>query len=308
MDLRIVTVILPCLNESATLRSMVGQIRSISEQLKIIVVDNGSTDDTYTIAKSLGVNVVREVKRGKGFAVKRGFLSLNSDCEIVFLVDISGSMVTEKVSCTGLDRFRTTQWLTNSILDQLISDHQVGIGTIGGDCQTPPAAWKKVGSTSIKDIQSTISGILPEGSTPLARMLALSPDLFSNNSKSQKSLIVISDGANTCPHPQQPICASAEILADKNIKVHILSFLQNTVSHAAAFADYECLTETTSGKLLYLEDNQCQMNAISYDLIQACSLKLPPFEKSNCLGASIPNLWMFYKADLFIEKNKNNKE
>jgi hypothetical protein len=235
-------------------------------------------------------------------------LQIQPDDEIVFLVDISGSMVTEKVSCTGLDRFRTTQWLTNSILDQLISDHQVGIGTIGGDCQTPPAAWKKVGSTSIKDIQSTISGILPEGSTPLARMLALSPDLFSNNSKSQKSLIVISDGANTCPHPQQPICASAEILADKNIKVHILSFLQNTVSHAAAFADYECLTETTSGKLLYLEDNQCQMNAISYDLIQACSLKLPPFEKSNCLGASIPNLWMFYKSDLFIEKNKNIKE
>ena len=87
MDLRMVTVILPCLNESATLGSMVGQIRSISEQLKITVVDNGSTDDTYAIAKSLGVNVVREVKRGKGFAVKRGFLSLNSDCEIVFLVD-----------------------------------------------------------------------------------------------------------------------------------------------------------------------------------------------------------------------------
>ena len=98
MDLRIVTVILPCLNEGATLGSMVGQIRSISEQLKIIVVDNASTDDTYTIAKSLGVNVVREVKRGKGFAVKRGFLSLNSDCEIIFLVDADDTYSLENLT------------------------------------------------------------------------------------------------------------------------------------------------------------------------------------------------------------------
>jgi hypothetical protein len=118
-------------------------------------------------------------------------------------------------------------------------------------------------------------------------------------------LIVISDGANTCPYPQQDICTSAKILSDKNIKVHVLSFLQNTVNHAAAFADYECLTETTSGKLLYLEDNQCQMKSLSYDLVQACGLKLPSFEKSNCLGPSIPNLWMYYKSDLFIDKNKN---
>ena len=98
MDLRIVTVILPCLNEGATLRSMVEQIRSISEQLEVTVVDNGSTDDTYAIAKSLGVNVVREVKSGKGFAVKRGFLSLNSDCEIIFLVDADDTYSLENLT------------------------------------------------------------------------------------------------------------------------------------------------------------------------------------------------------------------
>jgi hypothetical protein len=237
-----------------------------------------------------------------------GSLQISPNDEIVFLIDISGSMVTEKVSCTGMDRFRTTQWLTNCILDKIISDNQVGIGTIGGDCKTPPAAWKKVGNTSISDIKSTISRILPEGSTPLARMLVHSSELFSNNSKVAKSLIVISDGANTCPHPEQAICTSAKILAGKKIKVHVLSFLQNNLNHAAAFADYECLTETTSGKLLYLEDNQCQMRTISYDLVQACGVTLPPFEKSNCLGPSIPHLWMFYKSDLFIVNKKNQKE
>jgi hypothetical protein len=232
-------------------------------------------------------------------------LAIHPNDEVVFLLDISGSMITEKVTCSGLDRFRTAQWLTNRILGILNTDKQVGIGSIGGDCHTPQTVWKKVGTTSIKDIQNTISSILPEGSTPLAKMLALSPDLFSTHSNSRKSLIVISDGANTCPHPQQDICTSAKILSDKNINVHVLSFLQNTVSHAAAFADYECLTETTSGKLLYLEDNQCQMKSLSYDLVQACGLKLPSFEKSNCLGPSIPNLWMYYKSDLFIDNNKN---
>jgi glycosyltransferase involved in cell wall biosynthesis len=86
------------LNEGATLSSMVHQIRSVSEQLKIIVVDNGSTDDTYTIAKGLGVNIVRELKRGKGFAVKRGFLSLNSDCKIVFLVDADDTYSLENLT------------------------------------------------------------------------------------------------------------------------------------------------------------------------------------------------------------------
>jgi len=235
-------------------------------------------------------------------------LQIHPDDEIVFLLDISGSMVTEKVSCTGLDRFRTTQWLTNSILENLVSDNQIGIGTIGGDCHTPPTAWKKAGSTSLNEIQATISNILPEGSTPLAKMIALSPELFSTNGKRKKSLILISDGANTCPYPGQHICESAKMLAQMKIKVHVLSFLQNTASHAAAFADYECLTETTAGKLLYLEDNQCQMNSISYDLIQACGLKLPPFEKSNCLGSSIPNLWMYFKSDLFIDNKKNLKK
>jgi Mg-chelatase subunit ChlD len=235
-------------------------------------------------------------------------LQIHPEDEIVFLIDISGSMVTEKVSCTGLDRFRTAQWLTNSILKNLVADHQIGIATIGGDCQNPPTVWKKVGSISSNEIQATLSNILPEGSTPLAKMIALSPGLFSTDGKKKKSLILISDGANTCPYPQQQICTSAEILAQMKIKVHVLSFLQNTTSHAAAFADYECLTETTAGKLLYLEDNQCQMNTISYDLIQACGLKLPAFEKSNCLGPSVPNLWMYYPSDLFTNHTKNLKQ
>jgi glycosyltransferase involved in cell wall biosynthesis len=87
MNFKKVCVILPCFNESLTLPTVVGQIQKISSDIEILVVDNSSTDDSFNIASKLGVKVVREIKRGKGFAVKRGFLSLSDNCEIVVIVD-----------------------------------------------------------------------------------------------------------------------------------------------------------------------------------------------------------------------------
>jgi len=87
MNLKKVCVILPCFNESLTLPTVVGQIQKISSDIEILVVDNSSTDDSFNIASKLGVKVVREIKKGKGFAVKRGFLSLSDNCEIVVIVD-----------------------------------------------------------------------------------------------------------------------------------------------------------------------------------------------------------------------------
>jgi len=66
---------------------MIEQIRRISPDIEILVVDNSSTDNTFSIALKLGVTVVRENTKGKGYAVKKGFLSLSSYCQIVVLVD-----------------------------------------------------------------------------------------------------------------------------------------------------------------------------------------------------------------------------
>lgn len=87
MNFEKVCVILPCFNESLTLPSMVQQIQNISSEIEILVVDNLSTDDSFKIASNLGVKVVREIKKGKGFAVKRGILSLGDSCEVVAIVD-----------------------------------------------------------------------------------------------------------------------------------------------------------------------------------------------------------------------------
>jgi glycosyltransferase involved in cell wall biosynthesis len=87
MDLRKVCIILPCQNEALTLPTMIEQITNISSEIEILVVDNLSTDSTYSIVKKMGVRVVKENTEGKGYAVRKGFSSLNNDCQIVVLVD-----------------------------------------------------------------------------------------------------------------------------------------------------------------------------------------------------------------------------
>ena len=87
MNFENVCVILPCFNEALTLPTVVQQIYNINPDIEIIVVDNSSTDGSFNIASNLGVRVVREVKKGKGFAVKRGFISISNSCEVVAIVD-----------------------------------------------------------------------------------------------------------------------------------------------------------------------------------------------------------------------------
>ena len=52
----------------------------------IVVVDNGSTDGTGDIAREAGANVVREERRGYGYACKAGVLTAR-DADAIVLLD-----------------------------------------------------------------------------------------------------------------------------------------------------------------------------------------------------------------------------
>ena len=82
-----VVAVIPCFNEELSIANTIRSIRSAKNKLKIIVVDNGSTDNTFLIAKKSGATVLREPKKGKGFAVRRAFANLPKETEIVFIVD-----------------------------------------------------------------------------------------------------------------------------------------------------------------------------------------------------------------------------
>lgn len=72
-----VSVVLPCLNERDAIGAVVARalagIRSTGRTGEVVVVDNGSLDDTAAVAARAGARVVLEQARGYGNAVRRGF-------------------------------------------------------------------------------------------------------------------------------------------------------------------------------------------------------------------------------------------
>jgi glycosyltransferase involved in cell wall biosynthesis len=92
-----VSVVIPALNEAGRLPRTLGQIRSFldarGEAYEIVVVDDGSTDDTAEQARSAGGPRARVVRndgnRGKGFSVRRGMLLAQGARRLMSDADLS---------------------------------------------------------------------------------------------------------------------------------------------------------------------------------------------------------------------------
>lgn len=71
-----VSVVLPCLNEEATIGACIKNIKNVFKKEnitgEIIVSDNGSTDNSIMIAKSLNARIIHQKLRGYGAACLKG--------------------------------------------------------------------------------------------------------------------------------------------------------------------------------------------------------------------------------------------
>ncbi len=85
-----ITAIIPALNEKISIGSVILETKKHTDH--IIVVDDGSTDNTAEIARLAGAEVVRHDKnRGKGEALKTGFgLARNNGTKIIVTIDADG--------------------------------------------------------------------------------------------------------------------------------------------------------------------------------------------------------------------------
>lgn len=95
LDLPRVSVIIPTLNEAKNLPWLLPRIPAWVHE--IIIVDGRSTDNTVEIARQLrpDVRVVMERKRGKGAALRAGFLAARGD--VIVMLDADGSMAPEEI-------------------------------------------------------------------------------------------------------------------------------------------------------------------------------------------------------------------
>ncbi|HXG83827.1 MAG TPA: TIGR04283 family arsenosugar biosynthesis glycosyltransferase [Pyrinomonadaceae bacterium] len=78
MSLRL-SIIIPALNEAATIKETLDALRAFRENAEIIVVDGGSVDETILIARNCGVSVLQSKGRGRGAQMREGAKAANGD-------------------------------------------------------------------------------------------------------------------------------------------------------------------------------------------------------------------------------------
>ncbi len=83
----VIDVILPALDEA---EALAGVLAAIPGGFRALVVDNGSTDGTADVARSVGAQVVHEPRRGFGAACFAGLTATRTD--VVCFMDCDGSL------------------------------------------------------------------------------------------------------------------------------------------------------------------------------------------------------------------------
>ena len=85
----VISIVLPAKNEAAALRELLPRLRAQRPDDEILLVDDGSTDDTAAIGRDHGVTVISApYSMGNGAAIKRGARAASGD--ILVFMDADG--------------------------------------------------------------------------------------------------------------------------------------------------------------------------------------------------------------------------
>ena len=78
-----IAVLIPCYNESKTIKKVVEDYKRILPEATIYVYDNNSSDGTDEIARKAGAVVRYEYQQGKGNVIRRMFREIDAECYIM---------------------------------------------------------------------------------------------------------------------------------------------------------------------------------------------------------------------------------
>lgn len=78
-----IAILIPCYNESLTIKKVVEDYRQVLPEATIYVYDNNSTDGTDEIARQAGAEVRYEYRQGKGNVIRSMFRDIDADCYLM---------------------------------------------------------------------------------------------------------------------------------------------------------------------------------------------------------------------------------
>lgn len=78
-----IAVLIPCYNESKTIKKVITDFKRVLPNAVIYVYDNNSSDNTAEIAANAGAIVRHEYQQGKGNVIRRMFREIDAECYIM---------------------------------------------------------------------------------------------------------------------------------------------------------------------------------------------------------------------------------
>jgi len=95
---RLITVVIPAYNEAGAIANVMRRIQELPLHLELIVIDDGSSDGTGEIARSMGARVLRHpTNRGNGAAIRTGIRAATGS--ILVFIDADGQHDPKDILC-----------------------------------------------------------------------------------------------------------------------------------------------------------------------------------------------------------------
>ncbi len=94
-----IAVLIPCYNESKTIKKVINDVKKELPNATIYVYDNNSTDGTDIIAKKCGAKVMYEYKQGKGNVLRSMFRHIDAECYLLIDGDDTYNCKNAKEMC-----------------------------------------------------------------------------------------------------------------------------------------------------------------------------------------------------------------
>ena len=219
-----------------------------------------SSTAVSTETKTLSSSTTR-VKEGEGASASTG----SADAKAALILDASFSMLEEDADGPRIDAAKKA---TNELVDSLPDTAKMGLLTYGAQESNAPDNRERgckdiqrlvpVDTIDKAEFKSAIDGLTPKGYTPMGNALRKAADELGNDG--ERSIILVSDGIDTCAPPE--VCDVAKELAGQGVDLTI-----HTVGFKAdedARAELECIAEAGGGQFLEAADSTSLAESLKF--------------------------------------------